>query len=53
MRDPAKHLVCVICKRTYNDELEEEHMDGTKETEDEPTEYKDEPTDDDDRPEVR
>ncbi|KAI8143146.1 hypothetical protein BJV82DRAFT_102428 [Fennellomyces sp. T-0311] len=51
MRDPARHMVCVICERTYNDDLEEENL--AKETEDEPTEYKGEPTDDDDvRPET-
>ena len=56
MRDPSKHIVCVICDRTYNDDLEPENnqqVDNTKETEDEPTEYKDEPTDDEDRIEVK
>ncbi|KAI9268879.1 hypothetical protein BDA99DRAFT_502890 [Phascolomyces articulosus] len=53
MRDPSKRMVCVICDRTYNEDLEQEsqRLDNTKETEDEPTEYKDEPTDDD-RPET-
>ncbi|KAI9494446.1 hypothetical protein BDB00DRAFT_303818 [Zychaea mexicana] len=54
MRDPSKHMVCVICNRSFNEDLEQEsqRLDNTKETEDEPTEYKDEPTDDDDRPET-
>ncbi|KAI7855716.1 hypothetical protein BDC45DRAFT_481069 [Circinella umbellata] len=52
MRDSSKQIVCVVCDRTYNDDLEPvniQQMDNAKETEDEPTEYKDEPTDDEDR----